>query len=63
MMNSWGVSSRRMGNVEGAEFGTCAGEDAVNHQLDEFQRCCLGAKVTRVANTVAAYGDAIVLRF
>ena len=48
----------KVANVKACKFGTFAGEDAVEHELDKFERCCGCADVARVADEIASNCDA-----
>ena len=47
-----------VGDVEGAEACTFAGENTVDHEFDQFKWCRFGADIAWVADAVAANGDA-----
>ncbi len=53
-----GRAEIEVGDVNGAEPGTLSGENAVDHEFDQFEWCRFGANITRVTNTVAGYGYA-----
>ena len=53
-----GSAEIEVGNVEGAEAGALSGENAVDHQFDQFEWCRFGSDVTWVTDAVAGYGDA-----
>ncbi len=44
--------------VDGAELGAFPGEHTVEEELDELKRGCVGTHIARIANPVAADGDA-----
>jgi hypothetical protein len=49
-------------DVDGAEAGTFPGENAVEEELDEFERGLVGANIVGIADSVAAIGDTGAVR-
>ena len=48
--------------VKDDEFGASAREDAVDHELDKFERGSSGANVSRIADAIASNGNTSVIR-
>jgi hypothetical protein len=48
--------------VDGAKACTFLQEDTVKEKLEEFQGCCVGTHISRVADAVATHGDLCAVR-
>jgi hypothetical protein len=48
--------------VDGAKACTISQKDTVKEKLEEFQGCCVGTHIARVADAVAPNGDSCAVR-
>ncbi len=48
--------------VDGAKPCTFLREDTVEEKLEEFQGCCVGTQIARIADVVATNGDSCAVR-
>ncbi len=48
--------------IDGAKAGTFLQEYAVEEELEQFQGCCVGTHIARVADAVATNGDSCAVR-